>query len=1441
MRSIHCFGLCCLVVFATAVVDPICRAAPRTWVGGNNNWDSTTANWSPADEPDSNDDAVFNTPNFVTMTINQTLEGLSLSNGASVSTSTQSLNVNGTIDLDDPNTSLTIFTNAFIIGTPPVVSVNADDVIVTGGAEFFMANDVTIHDTSTSGGSDSDTIGVVTIGSGSTFNGNGRLLLNNSISSSVVLFQNNGTINALSYGNPNFVTAGTLTLDAPDPDSRIDLDGTSGTGAVNVFRSQTLDMNIRQNDDFDGTINIFATSTLDFQHAWELNGTLDVNSGFIAGIPPFGIDQPAGIAVVDGGTVTMSESDSRINVVHNDGTLQLNAPLVANNGVIDNNGHLIFNADATIGSGVDFFMEFDADLTVNANVTVNDADWNWDDNGGSNNDIVINDNGTLNANITASGASVWNGDMHINGGTLNVQGDNDNWEQVGRNVLFEGTSLGVIGGDQFILTNGTVRVEPGANGDISASTRWDGGTLDVDGELELIGAVEWAGTTVTGDGVLEQEGNATVTSSTTIAVDTYDWDQSSTTVNPGVTFTVDVDRIDRSDDTFNSNAVTINGGELLVTVADGSWTLGNGGVLNLSSPGTQVALLNGFGSDMVVASGGVINASAADARIAVPLTLQEGSEVRLTGTNPKFRGVGMVFDGGDVVDPSGNGTFDPIGMTVTGESSITASRFIWDVAATSIEPTGTLNIDVDDFGADNSVDGVSITMNSGDINLSVSTSLQMNGDFRMNNTAGDPPVLSGGSVIFGSDINVGGTGDSEIASPVSFVGTPTVDVDADARLIFTGNVVLLGGVAFTGDGTVAFDSETTTVTNAMTVNMPNGVFDLDGDTVISDTFIIRQPLTLNVGGLEAGNDQFDGDTLFIDPNGSLTIDLPGSSGWVMNGTLELNGNDDGTFALQLAGDDVELRGIVDVTDRSLIEVNTEITGTINLTTADSNLRINGRPTGNQFLTPIRIRGGAIDGPGVVSMNNSRSLIGFGTISADIDFDGPNAELLADDGELIVSGTILDAGAVGTNDADGILNVTNSWDTDSAGGVELNGGELRGAKVTVNGFSSFDGITGHGLITSQVVNEGTIRSSGGTLTIRHRTNNDYGGVSNSGTLTAGAGDLVIENDPLVANVYFFEGNLSAFNGNALVLEELSSRMAPESSLTLASGTLRSTRSILFQGEINVSGVSTLERNGTLSTPSQFEAGSTTNIDGELQLKFIHRIHAGAEFTGVGKLTNMSTLDFYDGADLGVHVENQSALRLLDFTNFSSGPSLASVASLEQLSSGRLFFDITGTDFEDYSRLQVGGTATLDGGISLFLDDAFEPALGDTFTVLTAGQIVGTFSFLQDTLAELGPGLAWDLIYNPTGVQLTVIANLTADADLDGDVDGADFLLLQRTNPTLIPDWRLQYGTESAAEFSSNSAVPEPSTVLLLMLGVSAACWLRLGSRFAEVGDVPGSRS
>lgn len=56
----------------------------------------------------------------------------------------------------------------------------------------------------------------------------------------------------------------------------------------------------------------------------------------------------------------------------------------------------------------------------------------------------------------------------------------------------------------------------------------------------------------------------------------------------------------------------------------------------------------------------------------------------------------------------------------------------------------------------------------------------------------------------------------------------------------------------------------------------------------------------------------------------------------------------------------------------------------------------------------------------------------------------------------------------------------------------------------------------------------------------------------------------------------------------------------------------------------------------------------------------------------------------------------------------------------------------------------------------------------------------------------------------------------DIDQDGDIDGADFLQIQRDNPSLIGDWQAAYSSPLAGF----NAVPEPTSLMLLSLAISA---------------------
>jgi hypothetical protein len=123
---------------------------------------------------------------------------------------------------------------------------------------------------------------------------------------------------------------------------------------------------------------------------------------------------------------------------------------------------------------------------------------------------------------------------------------------------------------------------------------------------------------------------------------------------------------------------------------------------------------------------------------------------------------------------------------------------------------------------------------------------------------------------------------------------------------------------------------------------------------------------------------------------------------------------------------------------------------------------------------------------------------------------------------------------------------------------------------------------------------------------------------------------------------------------------------------------------------------------------------------------------------------------------------------------------------------------------------------------------------TGTAPTADALIGTPFFDDESTFAFqlypfnspgGFGLDSDNLINIDNVALEFIPIVIApgDFDVDGDVDGRDFLMWQRGESTTGPfdagdlaDWQANYG--GGAELSSFGAVPEPSSLLLATMSV-----------------------
>ena len=123
----------------------------------------------------------------------------------------------------------------------------------------------------------------------------------------------------------------------------------------------------------------------------------------------------------------------------------------------------------------------------------------------------------------------------------------------------------------------------------------------------------------------------------------------------------------------------------------------------------------------------------------------------------------------------------------------------------------------------------------------------------------------------------------------------------------------------------------------------------------------------------------------------------------------------------------------------------------------------------------------------------------------------------------------------------------------------------------------------------------------------------------------------------------------------------------------------------------------------------------------------------------------------------------------------------------LAGGQLAIDLGGHNAGvDYDTLSVQGKADLAGDLAVSLTSAgtFTPALGDTFSILTAtGGVTGQFANLS--LPTLSSDLAWRVDYLSNSVRLDVL--LSADFNQDGTVDARDYVVWResRLKPGRLP--------------------------------------------------------
>ena len=239
-------------------------------------------------------------------------------------------------------------------------------------------------------------------------------------------------------------------------------------------------------------------------------------------------------------------------------------------------------------------------------------------------------------------------------------------------------------------------------------------------------------------------------------------------------------------------------------------------------------------------------------------------------------------------------------------------------------------------------------------------------------------------------------------------------------------------------------------------------------------------------------------------------------------------------------------------------------------------------------------------------------------------------------------------------------------------------------------------------------------------------------------------------------------------------------------------------------------------------SVLEINAATSIDGG-KLTF----HNGLLTAQSMVFSNGGTFDFVGGkfsaTSFNADLLNDNGIVAPGTTAAGDGAgSMAIVGDYTATSGATLAIDIGGTTIiSEYDFFDVANNFSVGGDLEVSLFNGFLPDMTDSFIIANADSLLGLFDNVLpgarlDTADGGGSFVVNYGVTSPFDPDQIVLSDflMTTDADIDndGDVDGTDFLLIQRNNPSLIQLWQSQYGASSLA---AGVAVPEPSCVFLTM--------------------------
>lgn len=1087
------------------------------------------------------------------------------------------------------------------------------------------------------------------------------------------------------------------------------------------------------------------------------------------------------LTIASGGTLT------------NNGTIFFNTTgsniTVASGGTLTNNGTLDLEAageslsvtgTTTNGTAGNINIEGGGAATFTGNVN-NSGNFATGFSTGNN---TVNVTGTF---TNASGAML---ELEGNGDTVNVNALSNS----GTLILDPGTTLTITGGGNGITdvaASTTLEIGGTFNVKNGSSLSWALGKLgSIEGSLALDNAVM--------NSITPGSGTLTVSASGNLAVE----------ASTALTLTGNISNSGAISSGFigGNNVITVSG--TFTNASGANFTLyGGGGIF----PGTDlanIAALNNSGTVDLEGSGATLDITGSG-------TLSNSGSINLTAGALKFSSSSATLTGGGTV------TLGNSGGTQTGVIQVGSGN-----AGTLTNANNTIT------GYGNLGGGTLALVNQGTINangtISSGSLTVQPGSNGMTNTGTLEATNQGTLVLEGTYNNAGGKiealGESggavdaavQLTSGTAITGgtLTTTTVGSNSGVIEGMGAVTLNGITNSGTYNVNAGTTTTlegTITNSGSINLSGSTLSIgnsvtlngNGAIVLSNstTNLIKgatSGLTLTTANSIEGSGTISNlgvvNTGTIEANqSSALVILPSSAGLNNKGTLSVAAGDTMEIGTSAGG------ALLNFSGTTLTGGTYSVAGTLEFGSSGTSVVTD---AANISLTGASAR--IIDFAGQNVLTNLATISSAGSLTLSSGANFTTAGNFTNDGKLTIdSGTNFSV-------AGALTNFNSSTDTLS-GGTYTVAGKLSfaganivtdAANITLEGSGELQNSTNgsNGLAKLATIAAGssfTIESAANFTTVGNFTN-DGTLVIYPGSKFTVSGDLTNFNsstDTLSKGTYEIGGTLEFTGANivnnaaALVLAGTSAKILNGStnglanfannlgSLTLIDNANLATGSTTFKnsGKVTIDGGSTMTVGGA---NSYAQSAGTTTVDGTLSAGGI--TVSGGGILGAGKLS------------ANVTVGGSGTKPTISAGDSGKAGLLAITGTYTQLSSATMNSFIGGTAVgTQYSQLQVSGTASLAGTLTVTLASGFTPTIGSKFTVLTAASITGAFS---DSTIAINSSEHFSVSYTATGVVLTVVSGPQSGGPRQPTTVAG---LPRRREPILIGRLQHSFGTVPTA--------------------------------------------